>query len=114
MHWAYAAALMSAKALVRGELWRAKFRDNDLKEHLLTMIEWEHWAHYGNQYDPRYLATRMNECMDEDIREELASCWGRFNPLDSVLALRITLALYRRVSERASRAYGFRPGVDSG
>lgn len=113
VHWAYAAALMCAKALVRGELWSAKFRDNDLKEQLLEMIEWDHKARYGNQYDTRYLATRMSEWMDEDIRGELSLCWGHFSALDSVLALRHTLTLYRRVSERTSIAYGLRPGVDS-
>lgn len=113
IHWAYAAALMCAKALVRSELWSAKFRDNDLKEQLLEMIEWDHRARYGAQYDTRYLATRMNEWMDEDIRDELSSCWGHFSALDSALALRHTLTLYRRVSERTSVAYGFRPRVDS-
>ncbi len=42
MHWAYAAALMCAKAIARDELWTAKLRDNDLKAQLLEMIEWDH------------------------------------------------------------------------
>lgn len=113
IHWAYAAALMSAKGLVRGELWPAKLRDNDLKEHLLEMIEWDHRPRYGGSYDTRYLATRMNEWMDQDIRMELSSCWGHFDARDSALALRRTVALYRRVAERTTNFYGLDVRVDS-
>ncbi|WP_263995404.1 aminoglycoside 6-adenylyltransferase [Mycobacterium yunnanensis] len=58
IQWGYAAALMCAKAVVRDELWSAKLRDNDLKDELLRMIEWDHRWRYGASIDTRYLATR--------------------------------------------------------
>lgn len=59
---------MCAKATVRDELWAAKFRDQDLNARLLQMIEWDHRARYGADYDTRYLGTRMTTWMDPDVR----------------------------------------------
>lgn len=54
-NWAYAAALMIAKAIVRDEPWTVKLRDNDLKDELLRIIEWDHGLRYGASRDVRYL-----------------------------------------------------------
>jgi aminoglycoside 6-adenylyltransferase len=51
IHWGYAAAIMCAKAVVSDEPWSVKVRDLDLKEALLIMIEWDHLARYGVDYD---------------------------------------------------------------
>lgn len=104
VNWAYAAALMCAKALVRDELWAAKFRDVDLKDQLLHMIEWDHRTRYGDDLDTRYLGTRMHHWMDADIRAELRDCWGHFDKNDSAAALRRTVALYARLAERTADA----------
>lgn len=98
--WAYAAALMCAKAVVRDELWAAKFRDNDLKEQLLQMVEWDHRSRYGADYDTRYLGTRMNQWMDADIRQSLLGCWGHLDAVDTVRALR-TLSISSQALRRA-------------
>ncbi|WP_425005022.1 aminoglycoside 6-adenylyltransferase [Mycolicibacterium sp. S3B2] len=104
INWGYAAALMCAKAVVRDELWSAKLRDNDLKDELLRMIEWDHRLRYGASIDTRYLATRMNTWMDADIRSELSHCWSRFDAADTAAALRRTTALFSRLSERVATA----------
>jgi aminoglycoside 6-adenylyltransferase len=53
LNWGYAAALMCAKAVVRDEPWSAKVWDRDLKEQLLLLVEWDHWARYGAAVDVR-------------------------------------------------------------
>lgn len=106
VHWGYAAALMCAKAVVRDELWSAKLRDQDLKEELLRIIEWDHLIRYGTSHDIRYLGTRMNSWMDADIREELNDCWGRFDAYDTVKALRLTVDLFARLATRVGSALG--------
>lgn len=107
VNWAYAAALMCAKAAMRDELWAAKLRDRDLKDQLLQMIEWDHRARYGDEYDTHYLGTRMNEWMDEDIREQLSSCWGHFDAVDTAVALRSTVLLFFTVSSRTAAKWRF-------
>ncbi len=57
----YAAASMAAKAIVRGELWAATIRDRDLKQELLSMIEWDHKARYGWAYDTWYDGKYLRE-----------------------------------------------------
>lgn len=111
VNWAYAAALMCAKAVVRGELWSAKIRDNDLKDQLLEMIEWDHQARYGPGFDTRYLGTRMNEWMDADVRETLLTCWGHLDAADTESALRSSIALYVTLATRTATNLGL-PAFD--
>jgi aminoglycoside 6-adenylyltransferase len=105
IQWAYAAALMCAKSAVRRELWMAKVRDGSLKSELLRMVEWDHRARYGNDYDTRYLGTRMSAWMDADIQEELRQCWGRFDATDTARALMATVQLFARLSERTAQRW---------
>jgi len=106
VNWAYAAALMCAKAVVRGELWSAKIRDNDLKDQLLEMIEWDHRARYGPDFDTRYLGTRMNEWMDADVRDALLTCWGHLDAADTESALRRSVELYATLATRTGSNLG--------
>ncbi|MUM18926.1 aminoglycoside 6-adenylyltransferase [Mycobacterium sp. CBMA271] len=109
MHWGYAAALMCAKAVTREELWSAKRRDEDLKEELLQIIEWDHLMRYGTSHDTHYLGTRMNGWMDADIRDELGGCWGHLDAADTAAALRRTVDLFARLATRTGNALGFEP-----
>ena len=113
LNWAYAAALMCAKAVVRDEPWSSKIRDGDLKGSLLTMIEWDHRARYGADYDVRFLGSRLRQWIDTDVQDDLESCWGRFDATDSAAALRATIALYARLSTRTAEVLGF-PSFDHG
>ena len=102
MNWAYAAALMCAKAVARGEVWSAKIRDANLKDQLLEMIEWDHRTRYGPDFDTRYLGTQMNEWMDADVREALPTCWGHLNAADTESALRSSVDLYATLAGRTA------------
>lgn len=111
INWAWAAALMQAKAILRDEPWSAKFRDQDLKDELLRMIEWDHHVRYGAELDTRYLGTRMRQWMDADIQEQLGACWGGIDPGEATNALLATTRLYRDLAERTARSLGF-PAFD--
>ena len=102
MNWAWAAALMQAKAIVRDEPWSAKLRDQDLKGELLRMIEWDHLARHGPGLDTRYLGTRMRQWMDTDVQHALERCWGSLDGDDATRALLASTELYRTLAERTA------------
>ncbi|WP_016701287.1 aminoglycoside 6-adenylyltransferase [Actinoalloteichus spitiensis] len=104
VNWAWAAALMQAKAIVRDEPWSAKLRDQDLKAELLRMIEWDHRARHGTAVDTRYLGTRMRQWMDTDIQQALGHCWASLDAADSTRALLATTRVYRALAERTATA----------
>ncbi|MFI2474551.1 aminoglycoside 6-adenylyltransferase [Nocardia xishanensis] len=107
VNWAWAAALMEAKAIVRDEPWSAKLRDQDLKAELLRMIEWDHRARYGGDFDTRYLGTRLRWWMDDDVQAELEHCWSGFGARETERALLATVGLYRRLAERTAQRLDF-------
>ena len=109
VNWFSAAAIMSAKSIVRGELWMAKVRDWDLKEQLLQMIEWDHKARYGWEYDTSYLGTKMHAWMDPDIIAAIAPCWSDFSPQNMRSALTASTALFERLADRSGIALGLAP-----
>ena len=104
-HWSTAAALMTAKAIVRDEPWSAVLRDADLKTELLRMIEWDHAVRYGSSRDVRYLGTRMRQWMDPDLQARLDRCWASFGD-DSGTALLASLELFAELAERLAAALG--------
>lgn len=108
-HWFYAAALMCAKCIVRGELWLAKHRDWDLKGQLLRMIEWDHKAKYGIDYDTRHKGAKMDDWMDADVRDAVTSCWGRFSGEEMAEALRSSVELFETLRVRTATALGWAP-----
>lgn len=108
VNWAYAAALMIAKAIVREEPWSVKVRDNDLKAELLRMIEWDHSLRHGEAHDVRYLGTRMRQWMDTDIQQRLEKCWATFGLAESRIALGCTLDLFQEVASRVAATEALR------
>jgi aminoglycoside 6-adenylyltransferase len=106
MNFFFAAALMCAKAIVRGELWPATIRDRDLKQELLTMIEWDHKTRYGWDYDTWYDGKYLGKWADPDVQVALASCWARFDAVDMKRALIASLDLFETLADRAFRADG--------
>jgi aminoglycoside 6-adenylyltransferase len=109
IHWFYAAALMIAKSVARSELWEAKNRDADLKTELLRMIEWDHRARYGWDFDTWHVGKRMKYWMDEDVRAALVQCWGRFDGTDTIRALWRSIALFKVLGYRTSDVLGYAP-----
>lgn len=109
MHWAWAAALMCGKAIVRDELWAAQLRDRDLKDELLRMVEWDHHVRYGTDVDTKFLGRGLRQWMDDDVCNALEHCWGRFDVDDMRRALLATVNLYVRIAARTQQRLGAPP-----
>lgn len=109
VHWFYAAAIMWAKYLARDDPWAAKQRDWDSKGLLLKMLEWDHKARKGWEYDTWYLGTHLREWMDADLLDSVAACWSGFARRESLRALRASLSLFDMLSTRTAIALGIAP-----
>jgi aminoglycoside 6-adenylyltransferase len=109
VHWFYAAAIMWAKYLARDDPWAAKVRDWDSKTLLLTMLEWDHQARKGWDYDTWYLGTHLREWVDADLLGSIAACWSGFSQQDALRALRASLSLFDLLSTRTASALGIAP-----
>jgi aminoglycoside 6-adenylyltransferase len=109
VHWFYAAAIMWARCLVRDEPWAAKTRDWDSKSHLLTMLEWDHKARKGWDYDTWYNGTHLYTWMDPDLVKTLEACWSGLSLHDSTRALQESLALFDALSTRTAIALEIEP-----
>jgi aminoglycoside 6-adenylyltransferase len=114
VHWFYAAAIMWAKYLGRDDPWAAKLRDWDSKTLLLTMLEWDHKARKGWDYDTWYRGVHLREWVDADLLDPIAACWSGFARPDALQALRASLALFDRLSARTATALGIAPFDASG
>jgi aminoglycoside 6-adenylyltransferase len=113
VNWFYAAAIMSARCVVRDEPWLAKVRDWDAKVELLKMIEWDHRARYGQDFHTWFLGKHLDQWMDSDVREALDRCWGAFSVADARAALTATIQLYDRLALRTAETLGLsRPPID--
>ena len=106
VNWFYAAAIMGARCVVRSEPWLGKARDWDAKAEMLKMIQWDHRARYGADFQTWYLGKHLDRWMDADVREDLDRCWGAFPIQDAPAALVATVELYDKLCLRAAVALG--------
>lgn len=104
IEWFYAAALMWAKALIRGEPWLAKVREWEANSQLLHMIEWDHKARFGWGYDTWYLGGHMRQWMDPDVIRDLERCFADISIERMGAALSATVELFDRLSVRTAAA----------
>jgi aminoglycoside 6-adenylyltransferase len=102
INWFFAAALMMAKCIVRGEPWMAKVREWDANTQLLQMIEWDHKARYGWDYDTWHLGGHLREWMDSEIVNVVGTCWADFATHNMRTALPASVALFDRLSARTA------------
>jgi aminoglycoside 6-adenylyltransferase len=109
VQWFYAAAIMWAKYLARDDPWAAKQRDWDSKKLLLTMLEWDHKARKGWDYDTWYLGAHLHEWVDADLLGPIGACWSGFSRQDALRALRASLSLFDVPSTRTATALGIAP-----
>jgi aminoglycoside 6-adenylyltransferase len=109
VHWFYAAAIMWAKYLARDDPWAAKQRDWDSKTQLLLMLEWDHKARKGWDYDTWYRGVHLRAWVDADLLDPIAACWSGVARSESLQALHASLALFDRLSTRSATALGITP-----
>jgi aminoglycoside 6-adenylyltransferase len=82
----------------------AKFRDWDLKLQLLCMIEWDHKARYGWDYDTWHRGAHMRAWMDPEIIAAVSHCWASLRADEMRPALAASVGLFDRlVGSTASR-----------
>jgi aminoglycoside 6-adenylyltransferase len=107
INWFYAAALMCAKCVVRDEPWQAKWRDWDLKSQLMRMIDWDHRARRGWNYDTWSRGKHLKKWIGADVLAELDACWAGFDRPSTVRALRASVELFERLSSRTANELGW-------
>jgi len=110
-NWFYAAALMEAKLLVRGQLWQAKFREWDLLQQLLRMITWDHKARHGWDRDTWYNGKNVEQWADSDVWSSMRGCWSSFDRDDMRRALRAAVELFVVLEPRTAVSLGL-PSFD--
>ncbi len=95
-------ALYVAKQILRGELWLAKVRENDLKALLLQMMEWHAKATHGEDYDVWHAGRFLDEWVDQATLKELKNTFSHYEKKDSFAALVETMNLFRRLSQEVA------------
>jgi len=90
--------LYIAKQIVRGELWTAKSRENDLRVLLLRMMEWHAKALHGNDYDVWHGGRFLHEWIDQRTLNELKNIFTQYERIDSLKGLLASVSLFRRIS----------------
>ena len=91
-------SLYIAKQIVRGELWTAKARENDLRVLLLQMMECHAKALHGDHYDVWHGGRFLHEWADQKTLRELKSTFTQFEKADSLRGLLASMSLFRRIS----------------
>jgi aminoglycoside 6-adenylyltransferase len=114
VHWFYAAVIMWAKYLRRNEPWLAKLRDGEAKDRLLTMLEWDHKARKGWDYDTWYLGAHWRQWADPDLQAAINDCWADISFEDSTRALWARMELFARLNSRTAATLGFASFDDAG
>jgi aminoglycoside 6-adenylyltransferase len=112
INWFYAAAIMCAKCIVRNDPWQSRYRDWDLEQQLLRMLEWDHKARHGWAYDTWSKGKRLKEWLDPDLLLDLDACWSGFGEAESAQALLNSTELFNRLTRRTADAIGY-PAFDS-
>jgi aminoglycoside 6-adenylyltransferase len=96
-------AIKAAKFIRRHDLWRAKqVCDNDLKQHLLTLLEWQAAAQPDRRdiwYEGRFLA----EWADREALAALPATFAAYDIADLQRALFATLDLLRQLAQDVAR-----------
>ena len=98
----------TAKKLLRGEVWAAKFcADGYMKYKLLWMIEQHEHAVRRSGCDTWYGGRFIDSWVDESIRRELETAFAHYTREDIAAALRITMQLFRRLATETADIQGF-------
>jgi aminoglycoside 6-adenylyltransferase len=100
-------AVKTAKFIRRHDLWRAKrVCDGDLKQHLLTMLEW-HAAAQSDQRDIWYDGRFLNDWADPQALTELPATFAVYEAADLRRALFATLDHFRRLAHDVAYQLGY-------
>lgn len=88
-------AVRAARLIYRNDLWRARQAcDDDMKLHLLRMLEWHALSIHGPDYDVWYDGRFLAEWADPQAVSRLPACFGNFERTSLTEAFYNTLDLF--------------------
>jgi aminoglycoside 6-adenylyltransferase len=100
--------LWESKQLVRGELWMAlETVDHQVKQRLLTMIEWHSLALSPQLDDTWYGGRHIEDWADQRWLPSIRQAWSRFDESEAWDALFATLDLFAEIAARTARVLGY-------
>ena len=98
----------TATMIGRGELWRAvPLCNSDLKQLLLTMIEWHARATYGPQHDIWRNGRFLHEWAAPPTNDMLKTAFAQYNQTDLHHALQQTARLFSRLSREVTAVWEY-------
>jgi hypothetical protein len=113
VHSALGLILWESKQLVRGELWMAlETVDHQVKECLLTMIEWHSMAVNPELSDTWYGARHMQDWADRRWLPSLRQAWAHLDVAEAWDALFVTLELFSEVATETGLLLGYKYPAD--
>ena len=100
-------AIKAAKFIRRRDVWRAKqLCDGVMKQHLLTMLEWQAAA-LQDQRDIWYGGRFLNEWADSQAMADLPNTFAAYTAADLGRALFATLQLFRSLAQEVTQRLGY-------
>ena len=113
VHSALGLMLWESKQLVRGELWMAlETVDHQVKQCLLTMIEWHSLAVDPGLSDTWYGARHMEDWADRRWLLPLRQAWPHLDREEAWDSLFVTLGLFSEVATETGRLLGYQYPAD--
>ena len=95
--------------LARQDLWHAKFRNNDIKNHfLLKMIEWNEGSKHNWDYETNSLGKRMQSWVNKKTWKSCFDIFAHFDAKDSWQALLKMMELFRTISRETAKKLGYK------
>lgn len=88
-----------ATYLKRDDLWRAKFREWEMKDpFLITMLRWHTGAKHGWHVKTHSQGKTMKSWIDESKWKDLHACFSHFEAEDSWKTLEQTISLFSQIA----------------
>lgn len=101
-------AARAAKLIRRGDLWRAKrASDGELKQVLLTLMEWHARARNGLGHDTWYEGRFLPEWADPRALQKLPDTFAAYDQADLGRALLADLDLFCWLAQETAEALGY-------
>lgn len=99
-------AYYTARYLWRGELWRTKHYDWELKQSLLLMLSWHAVLVHHKTFFSAHEGDHLSEWVDPDTYTSLMPIFGRFYPADAWRALEETVKVFSQLAKEVAPVIG--------
>jgi aminoglycoside 6-adenylyltransferase len=99
-------AYYTARYLWRGELWRAKHYDWQLKQNLLRMLSWHATLVHNRTFFSAHEGNHLSEWVDTNTYTSLMPTFGRFYPADTWRALEETVKVFTQLAKEVAPVIG--------